>query len=338
MQPPATPMDEHTRLETLRSLKLLDTSPSERFDRLTRIARRMFGVPVSLVSLVDDNRQWFKSRQGLDATETPRDISFCGHAILGDDIFIVADATKDNRFDDNPLVTDNPNIRFYAGVPLRVSNGSKIGTLCIIDEQPREFSEEDLELLRDLAEMAQQEIAAVQLSNMDELTLISNRRGFVALAQHAIETSKRKKYPASLLYLDLDKFKQINDNFGHAEGDKALVAFAKLIRNTFRDSDVFARLGGDEFVVLLTDMTVENVEDVLSRFDSAVNHYNQQVQRGYDLCYSVGIAAFDPEKHATVEDLLAEADTLMYQHKKHTAGSRWPEIRGRIPIKRPINQ
>ena len=151
MQPPAKPRDERTRLETLRSLKLLDTSPSERFDRLTRIARRMFGVPVSLVSLVDDNRQWFKSRQGLDATETPRDISFCGHAILGDDIFIVPDATKDNRFVDNPLVTDDPNIRFYAGVPLVVSNGSKIGTLCIIDEKPREFSEEDLELLRDLA-------------------------------------------------------------------------------------------------------------------------------------------------------------------------------------------
>ena len=322
MQTPATPHDEHTRLETLRSLKLLDTSPSERFDRLTRIARRMFGVPVSLVSLVDDNRQWFKSRQGLDATETPRDISFCGHAILGDDIFIVPDATKDNRFLDNPLVTDNPNIRFYAGVPLRVSNGSKIGTLCIIDEQPREFSEEDLELLRDLAEMAQQEIAAVQLSSMDELTLISNRRGFIALAQHAIKISKRKQYPASLVFLDLDKFKQINDNFGHAEGDKALVAFAELIRSNFRDSDVFARLGGDEFVVLLTDTPVEKVEDVLNRFDTAVNHYNQQAQRGYDLCYSVGIAAFDPDRHASVEDLLAEADTLMYQHKKQSAGSR----------------
>jgi len=322
MQPPATPRDEHTRLETLRSLKLLDTSPSERFDRLTRIARRMFGVPVSLVSLVDDNRQWFKSRQGLDATETPRDISFCGHAILGDDIFIVPDATKDNRFVDNPLVTDDPNIRFYAGVPLRVSNGSKIGTLCIIDEQPREFSEEDLELLRDLAEMAQQEIAAVQLSSMDELTLISNRRGFIALAQHALKVSKRKKYPASLVYLDLNKFKPINDNFGHAEGDKALVAFAELIRSNFRDSDVLARLGGDEFVVLLTDTPVENVEDVLSRFDSAVNHYNQQAQRGYDVCYSIGIAAFDPERHSSVEDLLAEADTLMYQHKKQTAGSR----------------
>ena len=322
MQPPATPHDEHTRLETLRSLKLLDTSPSERFDRLTRIARRMFGVPISLVSLVDDNRQWFKSRQGLDATETPRDISFCGHAILGDDIFIVPDATKDNRFVDNPLVTDNPNIRFYAGVPLRVSNGSKIGTLCIIDEKPREFSEEDLELLRDLAEMAQQEIAAVQLSNMDELTLISNRRGFVALAQHAIEISKRKKYPTSLVYLDMNKFKQINDNFGHAEGDKALVAFAELIRSNFRDSDVFARLGGDEFAVLLTDTPVGKVEDVLTRFDSAVNNYNQQAQRGYDLCYSVGIAAFDPERHSSVEDLLAEADTLMYQHKKQTAGSR----------------
>lgn len=322
MQKPVTPHDEKTRLETLRSLKLLDTSPEERFDRLTRLAKRMFGVPISLVSLVDANRQWFKSKQGLDADETPRDISFCGHAILGDDIFMVPDATKDERFADNPLVTESPNIRFYAGCPLRVMNGSKIGTLCIIDQEPRQLDEEDMALLRDLTEMAEQELAAVQLATMDELTMICNRRGFITLAQHAINISRRKDFPISLVFLDLNKFKQINDTYGHAEGDKALVAFAEQIKNTFRDSDVYARLGGDEFVVMLTDTPSEIVNDVLARFKKVVSEYNAQAKRGYDICYSTGIATYDKSKHNSIEDLLAEADTLMYENKQNSVAAR----------------
>ncbi len=322
MQKPATPHDEKTRLETLRSLKLLDTSPEERFDRLTRLAKRMFGVSISLVSLVDADRQWFKSRQGLDANETPRDISFCGHAILGDDIFMVPDASKDERFADNPLVTESPNIRFYAGCPLRVMNGSKIGTLCIIDEEPRHLDEEDMALLRDLTEMAEQELAAVQLATMDELTMISNRRGFIALAQHAINISHRKDFPISLVFLDLNKFKQINDTYGHAEGDRALVAFAEQIKHSFRDSDVYARLGGDEFAVVLTDTPSEMVNEVLARFEKAVSEYNAQAKRGYDICYTAGIAVYDKSKHNSIEELLAEADTLMYENKQKSVAAR----------------
>ena len=122
MQTPVIPKDEEERLRALRLLNILDTSDEERFDRLTRLAKRMFGVPIALVSLVDENRQWFKSCIGLEVRETPRDISFCGHSILGDDIFIVNDASSDVRFSDNPLVTDDPNIRFYAGCPLITRN------------------------------------------------------------------------------------------------------------------------------------------------------------------------------------------------------------------------
>ena len=320
MEKPAQPFNEKTRLETLRSLNLLDTSPEERFDRLTRLAKRMFGVPISLVSLVDEHRQWFKSKQGLEADETPRDISFCGHAILGDDIFMVPDATRDPRFCDNPLVTDSPHIKFYAGCPLRVLNGSKLGTLCVIDQQPREFSGEDLTLLRDLADMAEQELAAVQLATLDELTMISNRRGFTALAQHAINISSRKNFPITLVYLDLDKFKDINDTYGHAEGDRALVAFAEQIKNTFRESDVYARLGGDEFVVLLTDTPTELVSEVIQRFDAALSNYNQTARRGYDISYSVGISHFDKENHGSIEDLLHQADSVMYTQKSQRKG------------------
>lgn len=316
MKIPDLPPDERTRLETLRALNLLDTAPEERFDRLTRLARRMFGVPISLVSLVDSDRQWFKSIQGLDATETPREISFCGHAILGDEILMVPDALEDDRFADNPLVVDAPNIRFYAGCPLKVHNGSKLGTLCIIDREPREFDEEDLGLLRDLATMAEQEIAAVQLSTLDELTLISNRRGFMALAQHALNLCKRTNVPATLLSIDLNDFKQINDRFGHAEGDRALVAFAEQMRKVFRVSDVFARLGGDEFVALMTDTEEAAINRVLSRFKAAIGEYNAQAKRGYDLHYCVGHVSYNPEHDESIEQLLDRADGLMYAEKR----------------------
>ena len=177
MKTPDTPQDEDARLKTLRSLNILDTSAEERFDRLTRIAKRMFDVPIALVSLVDEDRQWFKSCIGLSVRETPRDISFCGHAILGNEVFLIPDTLKDERFIDNPLVADEPNIRFYAGCPLRFPDGSMLGTLCIIDQKPRNLDEEDLEALKDLASTAERELAAVQMATTDELTNIPNRRG-----------------------------------------------------------------------------------------------------------------------------------------------------------------
>ena len=147
MQQPDIPHDEARRLAALHALHALaalaalDTPAEARFDRLTRIAQHVFGAPIALVSLVDAERLWFKSRQGLEAPQTPRDVSFCGHAILGDGIFVVPDATADPRFADNPLVTGAPNIRFCAGAPLVLSSGQKDGTLCIIDHWPRQLSD-----------------------------------------------------------------------------------------------------------------------------------------------------------------------------------------------------
>jgi len=317
MQPPKKPEDEATRIDALRALNILDTSAEERFDRLTRLAKRLFGVPIALVSLVDEDRQWFKSCQGLGGvSETSRDISFCGHAILGEDIFLIPDATLDVRFHDNPLVTNEPHIRFYAGCPLAVPNGSKLGTLCIIDREPRDFSEDDLTLLRDLARMAEQELAAVQLATMDELTMLSNRRGFEALSLHALGVCRRLGMPASLLFFDLDLFKQVNDRYGHAEGDRALTSFAQLLKQTFRKSDVVARIGGDEFAALLTNATTEELHNTLDRLRQTVDQYNHEAQRGYDIAYSVGAVQFDPARHADVAQLMAEADALMYEQKK----------------------
>jgi diguanylate cyclase (GGDEF)-like protein len=316
MKAPEKPLDEATRLDTLRALNILDSSPEERFDRLTRLAKRLFGVPIALVSLVDEDRQWFKSCQGLAASETPRDISFCGHAILGEDIFLIPDAALDERFHDNPLVKGEPHIRFYAGCPLRVPNGSTLGTLCIIDREPRELTGDDLALLTDLARMAEQELAAVQLATMDELTMLSNRRGFEALARHALGLCKRLERPASMLFFDLNLFKDINDRYGHAEGDRALIQFAELMKETFRESDVLGRLGGDEFAVLLTNSPSEELDRILERFRRNVGEYNRKAQRGYDILYSVGAVQFDPARHMDVAQLMADSDALMYEQKK----------------------
>ncbi|MFB4249984.1 sensor domain-containing diguanylate cyclase [Pseudomonas idahonensis] len=313
---PSKPNNEALRIQTLRELNVLDTSPQERFDRLTRLAKRLFNVPIALVSLVDSDRQWFKSCVGLSATETSRDISFCGHAILGDQILTVCDAELDERFHDNPLVVGEPGIRFYAGCPLTVPNGSKLGTLCLIDVKPRDLDDEERALLRDLARMAEQELAAVQMASMDEMTLLSNRRGFEALARHALGVCKRLKKPATLLFFDLNEFKHINDSFGHAEGDGALKTFADVLRIAFRESDVIGRLGGDEFVALLSAADHVETSAIMARLGELLNERNATLKRGYDIRFSVGQIEYDPERHAGIEDLLADADKAMYLHKQ----------------------
>lgn len=159
MKKPEIPQNESQRLEGLCSLNILDTAAEERFDRLTLKAQQHFGVSIALVSLVDAERQWFKSRQGLDANETPRDISFCGHAILNEGIFTIPNTLEDSRFADNPLVTGPPHIRFYAGAPLHAPYGQRIGTLCLIDDKPREFSDKELTVLRELADEVELELA-----------------------------------------------------------------------------------------------------------------------------------------------------------------------------------
>lgn len=314
MKQPDIPQDEEARLKTLRSLNILDTSSEERFDRLTRMAKHMFNVPIALVSLIDEDRQWFKSCIGLNVRETPRDISFCGHAILGEEIFIIPDASNDERFADNPLVIYEPNIRFYAGCPLRFTDGSRLGTLCIIDQKPRSLSDDDLEALRDLASTAERELAAIQLATLDELTNIPNRRGFMMISQHSLNLCVRQKIPASLVYLDLDKFKQINDTFGHAEGDNVLVTFAEKINTVCRESDLFARLGGDEFVALFINTTKDVAEDIIVRLKQSLDETNQN--RDYDILFSYGIVEFDPDKHSSIESLLEAGDSLMYQFKE----------------------
>jgi diguanylate cyclase (GGDEF)-like protein len=328
---PPYPSDEKARLTSLRALKVLDTAPEERYDRITRLAKRLFGVPIALVSLVDSKRQWFKSCQGLAASETPREVSFCGHAILGDDILVVNDAQSDERFHDNPLVCDQPGIRFYAGYPLHSPSAHRVGTLCIVDREPRTITDEEVSLLRDLGQMVEQELASLDLATVDELTGLSNRRGFLAVADQAFAYCVRLQTAISLVFIDLDEFKPINDEFGHAAGDQALVEFAQCMLAVFRDSDVIARLGGDEFCVLLTGGPGHSAALPLERLKNEIHLRNAARQAPYALDFSAGTVAYDPARHSSLNDLMREADRIMYDRKrdKHQNSDRPPTTSGK---------
>ena len=314
MLKPGIPADEKERVAALRSLHILDTPAEERFDRLTRIAKRMFGVSVAEVSLIDSTRQWIKSTTAQNAQETPRDVSFCGHTILGNDVLHVQDAAEDERFFDNPLVVGEPKIRFYAGYPIRFGE-HHLGALCLIDRQPRSFSDEERRLLADLAHMAEEELTAEHIASTDEMTGLANRRGFEKLAQQVFAMVKRVPMPLSLVYFDLNRFKEINDEHGHAAGDQALRIFAEVLRGTFRESDLEARIGGDEFAVILTNSTRDAARTAIERMRQGLDERVHAALLEYPIVFSAGIVEFDEARHETIDDLLEEADAEMYREK-----------------------
>lgn len=447
VQPPRIPDNEKERLDELWALKILDTPPSERLDRVTRIATACFDVPIALVSLVDQHRQWFKSRQGLEATETSRAISLCGHAVADDRSLVVCDASLDARFADNPLVMGAPNVRFYAGQVIHGPRGLPIGTLCIIDRKAREFSAQSLTVLGDLATLVEQELQASALASEwlelrersrffedlaqnvgelvqsvgpkgeilyvnamwrrtleysglaapanvfdviapderahcrtlfeqimagtdagrvetafqtrtgrlvpvigsvtrqvdgaqvhtrgvfrdarpdvelrgalrslgeeDPLTGLPNRRVLGQRLDALVALAVRTGHPLTVAFLDLDRFKSINDTYGHATGDLVLQRFGRVLSTRTRSSDVVARYGGEEFCVVLPDTAeapaLELVESLRTSFLEAA----QEPPSLPPTSFSAGLASLGANR-ATSEALLKAADEAMYRAK-----------------------
>ena len=317
MPPARKRPDEARRLAALHALKILDTEPEARFDRITRLAQRLFDTQMSAVTLIDSDRQWFKSTVGLDAVEGGLGDSFCAHAILDSpDAMVVGDARDDPRFADNPMVLGDPNLRFYAGQPIAAPGGEPLGTLCVFDDRSRDVTTFDTEGLAELAAMVEAEIASLSLAIGDDLTGLSNRRGFEMLGERLVSAARRLELPVSTIYADLDNLKPINDTYGHEAGDRALVGAAEVLASALRASDLIARLGGDEYCALLIGAASTAAPTLISRVEREIAERNAAATDPWELSMSLGVAEALPGTEFELWALVGRADEQMIAAKR----------------------
>lgn len=338
--------EETRRLEILHSYKLLDTPAEPAYDDVVSMATIICDTPIALISLVDEDRQWFKARVGLESTETPRDQAFCAHTILQPtEIMEVRDARLDPRFANNPLVTGGPMIRFYAGAPVLSPSGAPLGTVCVIDRVPRVLTphmasglgalarqvgelltlrrantdlttlnqsilEMQIELEHHQSKLEKENDALTQEVHIEHLTGLSNRRRFDQLLSDELSRSIRTNKPLALIMADIDHFKAFNDDFGHVAGDSALRRVAKAFKLQARDYDHVARYGGEEFAAILPGTRFEDAQAAGERFRQAVTAL-EPIGRQLTVSIGVGIAS-------TIDapmSLIDRADRALYQAK-----------------------
>jgi diguanylate cyclase (GGDEF)-like protein len=262
--------DEPARIAALQRLGVLDTAVEEPFEKIVTLVRTVLAVPMATVTLVDRDRQWFKAKRGLESDQTPRSVSFCTHTIQQREPLIVEDADLDPRFAGTALVAGPPHVKSYAGIPLRTPEGYNVGSLCAMDTRPRRFSPADVAILANFASIVCDELELRMIAQVDQLTGALTRRGFVEQAEREIARARRYSRSGTLVMLDLDHFKTVNDTHGHAIGDRVLQKVAEIIRATLRPSDVFGRLGGEEFGILLPETAGDEAAAGIERLRHAV--------------------------------------------------------------------
>lgn len=344
---PEKPRNEEARLAALRRYDVLDSAREDAYDDLVVIAAGICSVPSATVSLIDAERQWFKARIGLQEDQTPRETSFCAHAILDPDhVLVVPDATVDSRFRDNPSVTAVDGIRFYAGSPLLSSDGFPIGTLCVFGTEPKQLDGFQVKALQALSRQVSQLLELRRISKdlnlqlqdrqwyeqqlhdyqetletqnadlaeqtrTDPLTGMPNRRAFAAALDVEMKKSAGNGQKLSVAVLDIDHFKMINDLHGHAEGDQVLVELASMLKAQFSGGGMAARYGGEEFVMLFPDSTSEQARLQCEFVRQAVS----LLPIGLPISVSIGVAEL--RRHDdTTDDLFKRADEALYAAKR----------------------
>ncbi|MDO3388099.1 sensor domain-containing diguanylate cyclase [Gilvimarinus sp. SDUM040013] len=332
MKKPSERSDEAERLKELYSLDILFTPSEERFDRITRLAKKVFDVPIVLVSLVGESCQWFKSNQGLVADRTSREVSFCAHAVYNDEILIVPNACQHEDFADNPLVIGEPNIRFYAGCPIR-HDGYPIGTLCLIDTQPRALTADQTDMLESISHWVEAEIKVTAMGDVqkqliaelgesrrdamqDPMTKTWNRMGLDVLFGREINYAKHSRQPLTLMLVDIDRFKEVNDKYGHIVGDQVLKEIVARIRAAVRPEDIVSRFGGDEFVVLATNCSEASARNMAERIVESIDAKPiRAAEHDISVTLSIGLTSQRVTAQTSQKCLSQLADKALYQAK-----------------------
>ncbi|KMV32894.1 sensor domain-containing diguanylate cyclase [Franconibacter pulveris 1160] len=313
---PQKPANEKERLQALYMTDLLDKKDMERLDRLTRLASTVFGVPTALITLLDRDRQWMISTNGFQLRETRRDVSFCAHAILQQGVFVVPDATADPRFFDNPLVTGEPKICFYAGCPVRLPGGTIAGTICIIDTLPRDFSPSNVNTLLDLAAVVEDELYIISMAMSDSLTGLPNRRGFYQTGEKQFAALKEQGKAFSLLYITMNNLASINEFWGHAEGDRAIKLFAASLKKSLEPGNTLARLDGNQFAVLIEHKNKADADKFLCDFQARLDDYNLHSEKPFNINYAFGVIDSTQRNFKTLLEMVTEGDLVMHSENR----------------------
>ncbi len=247
------PQDELERQRDLERQGILNHPGDEHFDRLVRLTATVLETPIALISLVDGERQWFLAHHGLDASQTPRQMAFCAHAIAGDEPLVVPDARQDSRFCTNPLVTGDPFVRFYAGIPLQSNQGHNLGTLCVIDRQPRHFSNNQVALLDDLAKLVLREFELRRLATVQPISGFPTRASFLEQAEPELVRARQGDSPLALLVIELDHFSQLRQRWGQQASDQVLLDVAALLSSQQSPQDLLGQIDEQQFALLMAN-------------------------------------------------------------------------------------
>ncbi|MCP9777938.1 MULTISPECIES: GGDEF domain-containing protein [unclassified Cyanobium] len=299
------PADESQRQRDLERLGVLNHPGDEHFERLVRLASTVLETPIALISLVDGDRQWFLAHHGIDSTETPRKMAFCAHAIAGDETLVVPDARQDPRFCTNPLVIQDPKVRFYAGTPLQSRDGHNLGTLCVIDRLPRHFSSSQVRLLEDLAQLVLRELELRRLTTVNPVSALANRANFLEQAEPELLRARQAGENLAVLALQLDHFDQIKNRWGLQASDQAVMDVAALLRSQQCEQDLVGQIGDHEFALLMVNVDTDTAMERADAIRAGINELRGAFSAsGHQLTASGGMTLLAPADRHPVDALL----------------------------------
>ncbi|MFA8385144.1 MAG: diguanylate cyclase [Pelagibaca sp.] len=307
--------DETGRLCALERYNALGYASEASFKQITSLMQTILGLKMVSVSLVTKDKQVLKARQGFDLKETARSDAFCDITIQGYEPLVVEDTHEDERLCDNPYVTGDPFVRCYIGAPLTTTDGYNIGTVCAFDTYPRKFNSVERKIVTKFADLIINQFELRNIADRDFLTQLPNRRNFEAGMQQELVRLSQNNGAATLVMIDIDHFKQVNDRLGHPSGDRVLREFATILANNCRANDLVARLGGEEFAVLLQNTTIENARIWADRMREEVAAARFDGENGVHVTISMGLAALDGK--VTPFDVVSRlADNALFAAKR----------------------